>query len=185
MRKLCGISSTQFDDCYALLSFAVNTAADALDALVFPQMLLHSRAEHAGSLAVDVAVPDPADGFQAWSMDDVLAMETSLASVVGLAAEGGAWTGADAGHDVWDQAGDGGLSGRTRLAEPVVLDGRAVQFLEVHVQEIVGVDVGEVTFEVIDERGGELLFFGDFAQVALECVAGACVVHDGGPPRPG
>ena len=52
MRKLCGISSTQFDDCYALLSFAVNTAADALDALVFPQMLLHSRAEHAGSLAV-------------------------------------------------------------------------------------------------------------------------------------
>ena len=53
MRKLCGISSTQFDDCYALLSFAVNTAADALDALVFPQMLLHSRAEHAGSLAVD------------------------------------------------------------------------------------------------------------------------------------
>ena len=53
MRKLCRIASTQFDDCYALLSFAINTAADALDALVFPQMLLHSRAEHAGSLAVD------------------------------------------------------------------------------------------------------------------------------------
>ena len=53
MRKLCRIASAQFDDRYALLSFAVNTAADALDALVFPQMLLHSRAEHAGSLAVD------------------------------------------------------------------------------------------------------------------------------------
>ena len=70
-----------------------------------------------GSLAVDVAVPDPADGFQAWSMDDVLAMETSLASVVGLAAEGGAWTGADAGHDLWDQGGDGGLSGGSDLLE--------------------------------------------------------------------
>ena len=53
MRELCRIASAQFDDRYALLSFAVNTAADALDALVFPQMLLHSRAEHAGSLAVD------------------------------------------------------------------------------------------------------------------------------------
>ncbi len=53
MRKLCGISSTQFDDCLRLLSFAVNTAADALDALVFPQMLQHSRTEHTGSLAVD------------------------------------------------------------------------------------------------------------------------------------
>ena len=45
MRELCRIASAQFDDCYALLSFAVNTAADALDALVFPQMLLHSRAD--------------------------------------------------------------------------------------------------------------------------------------------